>query len=260
MDTSLIERSGTEAIAVLTLNRAAKLNSFSLDMRNALCEALESLRKSTDLRCLVITGTGRAFSTGQDLAEREAVVRGEPVDLGAALEEGFNRIAGLIAGFSCPVICAVNGVAAGAGANLALCADIVIAARSATFIQSFSNIGLIPDTGGTWLLPRLAGTGRAFGLAVLGDALSSEEAADIGLIWKVVDDADLLTVAMEIATRLSLKSAPALAMTKVALRAAETNSFHAQLDLERELQRRMGATAEYRDSVAAFLAKRNQSR
>jgi 2-(1,2-epoxy-1,2-dihydrophenyl)acetyl-CoA isomerase len=242
-------------VATITLNRPDKLNAFNAAMHAELAQALDRTLGDESIRCLLLTGSGRAFCSGQDLTERDLTAGAEP-DLGAALDRHYNPLIRRLAEAKVPVIAAVNGVAAGAGANLALACDIVVAARSAGFIQAFCRIGLVPDCGGTWLLPRLAGRSRAAGLALLGDRLSAEQAESWGLIWKVVDDDRLMPESVDLARRLATQPTVALGLIKRALRLAESNDLSAQLDLERDLQRTAGRTQDYREGVAAFKEKR----
>ncbi len=242
-------------IARLTLNRPDRLNSFNDAMHAEVREALA--RVGTEgARVLVVTGAGRGFCAGQDLGDRAVAPGAAPVDLGASIERNYLPLVLALRNLPMPVLCAVNGVAAGAGANLALACDIVIAARSASFIQAFCKIGLVPDSGGTYFLPRVAGSARAMGLALLGDRLGAEQAASWGLIWKCVDDGALATETEALATQLAAAPTRGLAAIKRALHAAETNSLEAQLALERDLQRELGYSEDYREGVAAFLAKR----
>jgi 2-(1,2-epoxy-1,2-dihydrophenyl)acetyl-CoA isomerase len=254
----LLHRDDTEAIATITLNRPSSLNSFDSSMLSALIEAIDHAKQMDGVRCLILTGAGRAFSTGQDLNERKALLEGEKIDLGNALESGFNSIARAIRTISQPVICAVNGPAVGAGANLALACDIVVAAKSASFTQSFVKIGLIPDTGGTWVLPRLVGHARATALAMLADPISASEAERIGMIWKCCEDDELGSASLDIAEQLVNQSPKALSLLKSALNASAGNSLSAQLNLERDLQREAGYTDDYRKGVARFLNKRDR--
>lgn len=240
----------------VTLNRPERLNSLSIAMRDRLIATLESLRDDPDRRVILLTGAGRAFCTGQDLSERYRPPGEVMPDLGDALEAGFNRLVRLIRVMPQPVVCAVNGVAAGAGANLALACDLVLAGRSARFIESFSGVGLVPDCAGTWTLPRLVGSQRAAGLALLGDALGAEDAAAWGLIWRCVADADLAAEGEAVVAQLLKKAPLALAAIKEALAAGAGNTLDAQLDLERDLQRRLGRSDDYREGVAAFVEKR----
>ena len=204
---------------------------------------------------MLLTGAGRAFSAGQDLGDRDPRA-GRAVDLGHSLETLYNPLIRLIRGLEKPVICAVNGVAAGAGANIALACDIVLAGRSARFIQTFARIGLVPDSGGTWSLPHLVGEARAKALALTGEAVDADTAAQWGMIWRAVDDGALEAEAMSLAIRLAAGPTKGLGLTKRAIQAAATNSLDSQLDLERELQRAAGNTADYAEGVAAFLDKR----
>lgn len=247
----LYERSA-EGIARITLNRPEKLNSITVPLRDELVAALERAEREENVRCIILTGAGRAFCAGQDLGERKPVLEGEHVDLGETLEAGVNRIVRRLCDLPKPVVCAVNGVAAGAGANIALACDIVVAARSASFIQSFMRLGLIPDGGGTWNLPRLVGLARATGMAMLARPVSAEDAESWGLIWQSVEDAQLSTVVDGIAGELVTRSPEALALAKQALRSAMANTLDQQLDLERDLQRKAGFTQAYREALAAF--------
>ena len=242
-------------IARLTLNRPDKLNAFTTAMHAEVRDALARARADGS-RVLVITGAGRGFCAGQDLADR-AVAPGErPVDLGESIEKNYAPLILALRGLPLPVIAAVNGVAAGAGANIALCCDLVIAARSASFIQSFSKIGLVPDSGGTWTLPRLIGNARALGLAMLGDKLSAGEAADWGLISRAVDDAEFPSAVDALPARLAAAPTLALARTKEAIYGGWERTLAAQLEVERDAQRELGGSADYAEGVAAFVAKR----
>lgn len=245
-----------DAVAILTLNRPDRLNACTTDMIAALRAHLRRVAEDPGLRAALLTGAGRGFCAGQDLTEGAVAPGGDPVDLGAALESRFNPLARQMRALPKPIVVAVNGVAAGVGANLALHGDIVLAAKSARFLQAFVKIGLMPDGGGTWSLPRLIGEARAKGLALLGEPLPAEQAAAWGLIWRAVDDADLMPEARALAHRLAGQSAPALAAIKSAIQAAATNSLDAQLDLERDGQRALGAGEDFAEGVAAFLQKR----
>jgi 2-(1,2-epoxy-1,2-dihydrophenyl)acetyl-CoA isomerase len=245
-----------DGAARLTLNRPDRLNSFNMEMHAEVAEAISMIERDRSVRTLLITAAGRAFCAGQDLADR-AVAPGAPgVDLGESLESRYNPLVRRLVALPMPVVCAVNGVAAGAGANIALAADIVIAAKSARFIQSFANLGLIPDSGGTFVLPRLAGQARALGLALTGEPLSAEQAAQWGLIWKAVDDAALADEANALIARFAAAPTRGLAETKRAIRTAFARSLDEQLDLERDLQRALGKSDDYREGVEAFLNKR----
>jgi 2-(1,2-epoxy-1,2-dihydrophenyl)acetyl-CoA isomerase len=245
-----------DGIARLTLNRPDRLNSFNDAMHAEVRDALERVKADTTTRVLLLTGAGRGFCAGQDLSDR-AVLPGEaPVDLGASIERNYKPLILGIRALPLPVVCAVNGVAAGAGANIALACDLVIAARSASFIQAFAKIGLIPDSGGTYFLPRLVGSARAMGLALLGDKLSAEDAAEWGLIWRCVDDGQLQSVMDKLLEQFAHAPTRGLAAIKHALQASSANALAEQLDLERDLQRALGASDDYREGVAAFMAKR----
>lgn len=242
--------------ARLTLNRPDRLNSFTAAMHGEVAKALDAVEANETVRTLLITGAGRGFCAGQDLSDRAVAPGGEGVDLGESLENRYNPLIRRLTSLPMPVVCAVNGVAAGAGANIAFAADIVIAAKSAKFIQSFANIGLIPDSGGTWSLPRLAGQARALGLALTGEPLSAEKAADWGLIWKCVEDDALAAEADALAAKFASAPTRGLAETKRAIRSAFSRTLDEALDLERDLQRALGRTEDYREGVDAFLNKR----
>jgi 2-(1,2-epoxy-1,2-dihydrophenyl)acetyl-CoA isomerase len=245
-----------EGVATLTLNRPDKLNSFNVAMHEELAEALGGVERDPAIRAVLLTGAGRGFCAGQDLSDRKVVAEGEMRDLGGSIERYYNPLVRRMRALPKPIVAAVNGVAAGAGANVALACDIVLAARSASFIQAFCRIGLVPDSGGTWFLPRLVGGARARGLALLGDKLPAEQAAEWGLVWKVVDDAALMEEAGGLARQLAKAPTVSLGLIKRALEASTTNTLDAQLDLERDLQREAGGSADYREGVAAFLEKR----
>jgi 2-(1,2-epoxy-1,2-dihydrophenyl)acetyl-CoA isomerase len=239
----------------LTLNRPQRLNAFTEAMHKALAAALSDAEADTDCRALLLTGAGRGFCAGQDLSERLARP-GETVVLGGALEAYYNPLVRRLRALPFPVVAAVNGVAAGAGANIALACDIVLAARSANFIQSFTKIGIIPDSGGTWILPRLVGPARARALALTAEPLPAEKAEAWGLIWKAVDDAALMAEAEKLCAHFAAAPTVGLALTKRALDAAWDNDLATQLDLERELQREAGMTPDYAEGVRAFVEKR----
>jgi 2-(1,2-epoxy-1,2-dihydrophenyl)acetyl-CoA isomerase len=244
-----------DRIARITLNRPDRLNSFTKAMHAELREALANLGAA---RVVVLTGAGRGFCAGQDLNDR-TVAPGEAVDLGDTVEESWNPLIRTLTSLPQPVIARVNGVAAGAGANIALACDLVIAAKSAKFIQSFSAIGLIPDSGGTWVLPRLVGQARALGLALTGEPLPAEKAADWGLIWKAVDDDALDAEVDSIAGKLASLPPLGLASIKEMIRASWQHSLEEELTLQRDAMRRLGFTEDYREGVAAFLEKRPPS-
>jgi len=243
-------------IARVTLNRPDRLNSFTATMHEELRDALAKVRADPSARVLLLTGAGRGFCAGQDLTDRAVAPGDAPVDLGASIEANYRPLVLALRSFPMPVVCAVNGVAAGAGANIALACDLVVAAKSANFIQAFCKIGLIPDSGGTFFLPRLVGTARAMGLALLGDKLSAQQAADWGLIWKCVDDAELVPTVDALLGQIALAPTRGLVATRRALHASSHATLETQLDLERDLQRELGNSADYREGVAAFLAKR----
>jgi len=245
-----------DGCAVVTLNRPDRLNSFNPEMHQRLRDALDEIERQDDLRAVLLTGAGRAFCSGQDLAERRATPDSPPPDLGASLDANFNPLVRRLRALPKPIVCAVNGVAAGAGANIALACDVVLAARSASFIQAFCKLGLVPDSGGTYFLPRLVGSARAMGLALLGDRLTAEDAERMGLIWKCVDDARLAADSRALAGHLATQPTRGLAAIKRALQASALNSLDQQLDLERDLQRALGRTADYREGVTAFFEKR----
>ncbi len=243
-------------IARLTLNRPDRLNSFNDAMHAEVRDALALLAIDESVRVLVLTGAGRGFCAGQDLGDRAVAPGDAGIDLGASIERNYKPLVLALRALPMPVLAAVNGVAAGAGANLALACDIVVAARSASFIQAFCKIGLIPDSGGTYFLPRLVGDARAMGLALLGDKLPAGDAAAWGLIWRCVDDDAFAAEIDALAQKLALAPTRALAAIKSVLRASPANTLHAQLDLERDVQRDLGRSADYAEGVAAFLAKR----
>lgn len=245
-----------DGIARLTLNRPDRLNSFTVQMHTEVAAALTEVENNKTARVLVLTGAGRGFCAGQDLADRAVAPGAAPVDLGHSVETYYGPLIKRLAGLRMPVICAVNGVAAGAGANIALACDIVIAARSAKFIESFANIGLIPDSGGTWHLPRLVGQARALGMALTGEPIPAETAANWGLIWKCVDDDKLEGEVAGLATRFAQGPTRGLAATKAAIRAAWLKPLDAQLDIERDLMRELGRSADYLEGVSAFMEKR----
>jgi 2-(1,2-epoxy-1,2-dihydrophenyl)acetyl-CoA isomerase len=240
---------------VLTLNRPERLNAFNEAMHRALAAAIAEAERDETCRALLLTGAGRAFSSGQDLSER-MTESGEVIVPGAALERYYNPLVRKLRALPFPVVAAVNGIAAGAACNIALACDIVLAARSATFLQAFARLGLVPDAGGTWLLPRLVGQARARGLALLAEPLPAEKAEAWGLIWKTVDDAALMTEAEKLCVHFSTAPTIGLGLIKRALDASESNNLTAQLDLERELQREAGRSPDYAEGVRAFLAKR----
>jgi 2-(1,2-epoxy-1,2-dihydrophenyl)acetyl-CoA isomerase len=241
---------------VLTLNRPERLNAFNEDQHLKLRAALADCAADDACRAVILTGAGRGFCAGQDLSDRDPTLGGARPDLGLTLETYYNPLIRQIRGLAKPVICAVNGVAAGAGANIALAADIVIAARSANFIQAFARIALVPDAGGTYWLTRHLGEARAKALALTAEPLPAEKAAEWGLIWKCVDDAALMAEVGALAAHFASGPTHAYALTKQAIHAASVNSLDQQLDLERKLQREAGQSDDYKEGVAAFLQKR----
>lgn len=251
-ETVLLELTGP--IARITLNRPDKLNSFNTTMHQELRDALRSVEHRA--RVIVLTGAGRGFCAGQDLGERSMGSDGHAVDLGVTVETAWNPLIRRIVEMPQPIIARVNGVAAGAGANVALAADMVIAARSAKFIQSFSAIGLVPDSGGSWVLPRLVGQARALGMALTGEPLPAETAADWGLIWKCVDDDALDDEVDAIAEKLASLPPLGLAATKKLIRSTWARTLEQELNEQRNEMRRLGYSQDYREGVAAFLEKR----
>lgn len=243
-----------DRVAMLTLNRPRTLNSFNRAMQDEMRDALKTVRTDSQVRCLILTGAGRGFCAGQDLGERSEDVA--PSDLGETLERHYIPMIRAIATLDKPVVCAVNGVAAGVGSSLALACDIVLAARSASFVQAFIRVGLIPDSGGTWHLARALGLPRAKGLALLGEPLLAEQAEAWGLIWRCVEDDRLMDEALDVARRLVELPARGLAMTKHLFQLAAANPLHEQLEREKETMRLLGRTHDYREGVAAFLEKR----
>ena len=244
-----------DGIARLTLNRPERLNSFNTEMHAEVRAALASLNDQP-ARVLVITGAGRGFCAGQDLNERAVAPGGAPPDLAASIEQNYKPLVLALRSLGLPVLAAVNGVAAGAGANIALACDLVIAARSASFVQAFSKLGLVPDSGGTWFLPRLVGTARAMGLALLGEKLSAEQAAAWGLIWRCVEDGELAEVVDALARQLAAAPTRALARTRQAIYEGWSRTLPQQLDVERDYQGELGHSADYTEGVAAFAEKR----
>ena len=242
------------SIAYITLNRPEKFNSFNREMALLMQAHLDECASVPDIRCVYITGAGKAFSAGQDISE----LTGEnKIEIKQILAEHYNPIVKRIRNLPKPVVAAVNGVAAGAGANIALCCDVVVAAASASFIQAFSKIGLIPDSGGTFTLPRLIGWQKASALMMTGDKVSAAEAEHIGMIYKVFDEASFETESEKIATTLSQMPTKGLAYTKHALNHSFHNSWEEQLLLEDEYQQKAAATADYTEGINSFLEKRN---
>lgn len=257
MDTVLVERQS--GLTILTLNRPDQLNAFNDDMHLALRSLLESARDDQNCRAILITGSGRGFCAGQDLGDRNPDSSDGPPDLGHTLETFYNPLIRLIRDVPKPIVCAVNGVAAGAGANIAFACDLVIAAKSARFIQAFSKIGLVPDSGGTWNLPRLVGEARAKALILTAEPVFAEEAERIGLIYKCVEDESLMEEARVLASEFANGPTFGYGLVKQALHAASSNSLDQQLDLERDLQRAAGRSEDYAEGVRAFMQKRAPS-
>ena len=245
-----------QGVMTITLNRPDRLNSFNDLMHQQLAACLTQAERDENVRCLLITGAGRGFCAGQDLNDRNVDPSGPAPDLGLSVERFYNPLVRRLAALPKPVIAAVNGVAAGAGATLALGCDIVLAARPANFVMAFSKLGLVPDCGGSWFLPRVAGRARAMGLALLGEKLSAEQAAQWGMIWQLVEDAELADTSRQLARHLATQPTFGLGLIKKALQVSETNGLDAQLDLERDYQRLAGRSDDYREGVSAFLAKR----
>ncbi|MEH6470287.1 MAG: 2-(1,2-epoxy-1,2-dihydrophenyl)acetyl-CoA isomerase PaaG [Halopseudomonas sp.] len=246
-----------QGVALLTLDRPDRLNSFNTDMHQEIRQAFKAIKADSSVRCLLLTGNGRGFCAGQDLSDRNVAPGAEVPNLGESIERNYNPLIRTLKELQIPTICAVNGVAAGAGANIALTCDIVVAGRSASFIQAFSKIGLIPDSGGTWTLPRLVGAARAKALMLLGEKVSAEQAQAWGMIWQCVDDDALMDTALGLARQLASQPTQGFALTRRALQASSTNTLDEQLDLERDLQSLAGRTQDYREGVAAFMEKRS---
>jgi 2-(1,2-epoxy-1,2-dihydrophenyl)acetyl-CoA isomerase len=251
----LILTAASDGVLVITLNRPDVLNSFNLAMATALLDALRTAADDASVRAVLLTGSGRAFCAGQDLAE-VLPANGVMPDLGDVVSRQYNPIVRAIRTLEKPVVCAVNGVAAGAGANIAFACDITLAAEEASFIQSFAKIGLIPDSGGTFILPRLVGLQRAAALTMLGDKLDAARAKEWGLIFDVVPAAALADVAMGIAKRLAGMPTRGIGLTKRGFNAGFANDLDTQLALEETLQREAGRTADYAEGVSAFVEKR----
>lgn len=256
MSYQYIDFQAQDGVAVLTLNRPEKLNSFIVPMLEEILSALDIVEDDANIRALLITGAGRAFSAGQDLSEREIQPGGEPPDLGESLDKRYNPIILKLRTLELPVIAAINGVAAGAAANMALACDLVLAARSSRLIEPFCRLGLVPDAGGTWSLPRLVGRARAMGMALLGGDVSAEQAEAWGLIWKCVEDDTLMDDAMDLARKLATQPTAGFGLIKRALNESHTHTLEEQLNMERDLQRQAGKTHDYMEGVLAFLEKR----
>ena len=240
------------AVRTLILNRPERLNALSFELMAALNSAFEDIERDDTIRAVLLSGAGRGFSAGADLAMEGSSI----VDLGDMIDANYNPLVKRMRALPKPIVCAVNGVAAGAGMNLALAADIVVAAKDASFAQAFVRIGLSPDAGGTYFLPRLVGEGRARALAMLGETITAEVAEAYGLIWKTFDTDSLMTEALTIATHLAAKPTLAIAAMKEAFNASSANTLDRQLDLERDIQRRLGRTPDFIEGVLAFQQKR----
>lgn len=245
-----------EGVATITLNRPEALNSFTVAMHRELAHALDQVETDKSIRAILLTGAGRGFCAGQDLSDDLVKPDGTKKDIGVILERHYNPLIERLRALPLPIVCAVNGAAAGAGVSLALACDIVLAARSAVFMLPFCNIGLLPDSGGTYWLPRLLGPARAAALAFTGEKLPAEKAADWGLIWQAADDDKLMETATTLAKRLAKAPTRGIAATKAALQDAWGNSLTDQLALERRVQGELGYSHDYQEGVAAFLEKR----
>ncbi|WP_336010158.1 2-(1,2-epoxy-1,2-dihydrophenyl)acetyl-CoA isomerase PaaG [Acinetobacter calcoaceticus] len=256
MDYQNIIAEEKNGVGYLTFNRPKALNSFNVDMHREVAEVLNLWSKNPDVRCVVISGEGRGFCAGQDLGDRVVDPNAEAPDLGYSIETYYNPLIKTIVNMPKPVICAVNGVAAGAGANIALACDLVIAAKSANFVQAFCRLGLVPDSAGTWFLPRAVGHARAMGLTLLGDKLPAETAKEWGMIWDVVEGAELKAKVTELAERLAKQPTFGLSLIKKAIHQSCNNTFDEQMLLERDLQRIAGRSEDYREGVQAFMNKR----
>lgn len=256
MSFETIEFSVEGGVATIALNRPDSLNSFNTQMHAEVREAMQQVKDDPAVRCLLLTGRGRGFCAGQDLNDRAVTADGGPPDLGESVEKNYNPLIRSIMNLPKPVVCAVNGVAAGAGASLALACDIVLAAQSASFIQVFCKIGLVPDSGGTWNLPRAVGLPRAKGLAMLGDKLPAEKAEAWGMIWRCVEDEELMDEAHKLAAHLATQPTRGLGRIKQLLNASTARPLDEELEAERDAMRELGRSADYAEGVAAFMEKR----
>jgi 2-(1,2-epoxy-1,2-dihydrophenyl)acetyl-CoA isomerase len=255
-DQSVLLDSLEAGVLTLTLNRPERMNALNIPLQEALGRAVQRATADDDCRVVMLTGAGKGFCAGADLSDRAMALGEGRLDLGELLEKRYNPLIRAMRSLPKPIVCAVNGAAAGAGANLALACDIVLAAKSAKFLQAFARIGLVPDVGGTWILPRLVGDARARALMMLADPVGAEEAAAWGMIYRAVDDDQLMGQAREIAGRLAAGPTRAYGLMKRAFAASFVNSLDAQLDLERDLQREAGGTDDFVEGVRAFLEKR----
>ncbi|MCF6288285.1 MAG: 2-(1,2-epoxy-1,2-dihydrophenyl)acetyl-CoA isomerase PaaG [Proteobacteria bacterium] len=240
-------------VATIELNRPDKLNAFSKTMHNELYKILTAIASNDDLRCLLITGAGRGFCAGQDLGERTGST---PMDLGDTLEQGYNTNLRILKTIRVPIVCAVNGVAAGAGANIALNCDIVVATKSAKFIQSFSQVGLIPDCAGSWILPKLVGLARAKALTMLAEPVTASQAVEMGMIYACYQDDDFQTQVDNLVSKIAKRPTLALANSKELLEKSYNNTYDEQLDAERDVQRLLGLTHDFEEGIKAFAEKR----
>ena len=256
MSYNTIQFNIADGAAKLTLNRPDRLNSFTLEMHAEVRDALDKVEADGSVRTLLLTGAGRGFCAGQDLSDRAVAPGGGAVDLGESVEKRYNPLIRTLTSLPMPVVCAVNGVAAGAGASIAFACDIVLAAKSAKFIMSFANIGLVPDSGSSWILPRLAGQARALGMALTGAPVMAEQAEDWGLIWNCIDDDRLSDEADALIARFAAAPTRGLAETKKLIRGAFTRPLDEQLDLERDQMRALGFSDDYKEGVDAFMNKR----
>ena len=258
MNYQLIQFDVREGVARLTLNRPDKMNSFNADMHAEIRHALDSIQTNLAVRVLVLTGAGRGFCAGQDLADAEVrFTPGEtPPDLGDVVERHYKPLVMRLSQLRVPTIAAVNGIAAGAGASLALACDMVLATQSAAFVLPFANIGLIPDTGCSWHLPQRIGQARAMGLALTGKKLSAQQAAEWGMIWEAVEDAAFASTVDTLAAKLATMPTKALVRTRQAMQAAHSHTFESHLSFEGMLMRELGKSADYVEGVSAFLEKR----
>ncbi|MCF6220001.1 MAG: 2-(1,2-epoxy-1,2-dihydrophenyl)acetyl-CoA isomerase PaaG [Robiginitomaculum sp.] len=256
MSQSTILYEKQNAVAIVTLNRPDKLNSFNEKMHQALALTLDMIDEDDSVRCLLITGSGRGFCAGQDLGDRNVSPGAKKVDLGETIGKYYNPLIKRLHKSKIPTVCAVNGVAAGAGVNIALACDIVIAADTAKFVEVFSNIGLLPDSGGTYHLPRHVGLARALGLSLLAAPLKAEKAKDWGLIWDVCAPGDLMDEALQLAENLASKPPVGMALNRAAIRASFNNTINKQLELERLSMQKAGFTDDYAEAVSAFMEKR----
>ena len=256
MSYQTIEYSVSQGVGTICLNRPQALNSFTVQMHEELRGLLKQIQQDSSIRCVLLTGAGKGFCAGQDLNDRTVSADQGPVDLGDSVEQNYNPLIRMITSLEKPVICAVNGVAAGAGVSIALACDIVLAARSTKFVMAFSKLGVIPDSGCTWHLPRAVGLPRALGLALIGDKITAEQAESWGMIWQVIDDEQLMVKAQELAVHFATQPTKGLALIKRALRQSLGNNLDTQLELEKDYMRIAGRTADYAEGVAAFTEKR----